>query len=67
MRRGNVLLAITILALSCGGAPPPSAVSSPSQKPSASPVASAEPSAAPLTGPYGMILSAGTLQLIRVD
>src|ERR1700737_628298 len=66
MRPGAVLLATALLTLSCGGSAP-SAVHSPSPKPSASSVTTSEPSAAPLTGPFGMILSAGTLQLIQVD
>jgi hypothetical protein len=66
MRPGAVLLATALLTLSCGGSTP-SAVHSPSPKPSASAVTSSEPSPAPLTGPYGLILSAGTLMLIKPD
>jgi len=66
MRPGAVLLATVVLTLSCGGSPP-SAVHSPSPRPSSSAAASASPTAAPLTGPYGLILSAGILQLINLD
>jgi hypothetical protein len=67
MRRGAVLLAAALLSLSCGGGSPPSAVASPSQKPPPASTAPSSPSTAPLTGPYGLVLSAGTLQLINVD
>ena len=66
MRHGAVLLATALLTLSCGGSPP-SAAHSPSPRPSASAAASSSPTAPPLTGPYGLVLSAGTLQLINTD
>ena len=67
MRRGAVLLVSAVLSLSCGGGAPPNAVHSPSPKPSASSVTRASPTAARLAGPYGLILTAGTLQLISAD
>jgi hypothetical protein len=56
--------------LSCGGGSPnasrsPAASASPSSSPSSTPSATA--SAGPLTGTYGLLLSAGTLQLIKPD
>ena len=65
MRRGAALLISAILALSCGGGSIPSAMSSPSPKPSVA--ARPSPTAPRLTGPYGLILTAGTLQLIGAD
>ncbi len=65
MRRGAVLLAAALV-LSCGGSTP-SAAHSPSARASASAQASSSPSPAPLAGPYGLVLSAGTLQLVKND
>src|SRR5450759_1501046 len=70
MRRGAILLSTALLVLSCGGGSPsssrsPAATASPSATASVAP--SATPSAAPLTGTYGLILSAGTLQLFKPD
>jgi hypothetical protein len=68
MRRCATLLTTAVLLLSCGGSQP-----STSQSPSPSPIArassspSASPSAGPLTGAYGLILSAGVLQLIKTN
>jgi hypothetical protein len=67
MRRRAILVTIALLMLSCGG-PSPSAHSpsaSPSSGPSVAPTSS--PSPGPLTGVYGLVLSAGTLQLIKPD
>jgi hypothetical protein len=67
MRRRATLLTTALLVLSCGGSQP-SASHSPS--PSAFPTSgspSASPSAGPLSGAYGLVLSAGTLELIKTD
>ena len=66
MRRRATLLTTVLVLLSCGGSQP-SASNSPSASPTAraSSSPSASPSAGPLTGAYGLILSAGTLQLIK--
>jgi hypothetical protein len=70
MRRGAILLLTVLLVLSCGGSPP-SSTHSPSANASSSPTSSvaptSSPSAGPLTGTYGLILSAGTLQLVKPD
>jgi hypothetical protein len=70
MRRGAILLSAVVLVLSCGGGSPnasrsPAASASPSSPASSTPSATA--SAGPLTGTYGLLLSAGTLQLIKPD
>ena len=68
MRRRATLVTTAFLLLSCGGSSP-----SASHSPSASPTAaassspSASPSAGPLSGVYGLVLSAGTLLLIKPD
>ncbi len=72
MRRGAVVVTMAVLMLSCGGGTPtntPGAFASPSATASASATstASATPAAGPLTGTYGLLLSAGTLQLIKPD
>ena len=69
MRRGAVLLTAALFALSCGGGSPPGAsqFSSPKASPRVSPAASPSPNIVPLTGPYGLVLSAGTLQLVKQD
>jgi hypothetical protein len=70
MRRGALLLASAVLFLACGGSAPSAARSpsaTPSPKPAGSAAAAATPSAAPLTGPYGLVLSAGTLQVVNLD
>src|ERR1700694_3046997 len=68
MRRRATLLTIAFLLLSCGGSSP-SASHSPSPSPTAaaSSSPSASPSAGPLSGVYGLVLSAGTLELIKPD
>jgi hypothetical protein len=69
MRRGAILLSTCMLVLSCGGGSP-SSTRSPAASASGSPAASASsspPSAAALTGTYGLILSAGTLELVKPD
>jgi len=70
MRRGATGLMAALLTLSCGGASP-GASHSPSPSASASATASSAPistpSAGPLTGVYGLLLSAGTLYLIKPD
>jgi hypothetical protein len=70
MRRGAILLAIALPMLACGGSssgashsPSPSAVASATVSSSAGP----SPSPGPLTGVYGLLLSAGTLYLIKPD
>jgi hypothetical protein len=72
MRRGAALLTTALLALSCSSSPP--AISSGTPSPSASGSATASPSASPvstgggpLTGDYGLLLSAGTLELVKPD
>jgi len=67
MRSRTSLLTLALLLLSCGGSSP-SASHSP--RASASPSSTASPSSptgGPLTGAYGLLLSAGTLQLIKTD
>jgi hypothetical protein len=72
MRRGAALATTALLTLSCGS-PPPS-ITSGTPSPSASGSAAGSPSASPsstsggtLTGPYGLLLSAGTLDLVKPD
>jgi hypothetical protein len=69
MRRGAILLTTAFLTLACGGSSPSASHSlSPSPQSSATvSTPSSSPSAAPLTGAYGLLLSAGTLYLIRPD
>ena len=67
MRSRTSLLTLALLLLSCGGSSP-SASHSP--RAGASPSSTASPSSptgGPLTGAYGLLLSAGTLQLIKTD
>jgi hypothetical protein len=67
MRSRTSLLTLALLLLSCGGSSP-SASHSP--RASASPSSTASPSSptgGPLTGAYGLLLSAGTLKLIKTD
>jgi hypothetical protein len=67
MRRHATVVTIALLLISCGGSPS-SATHSPS--PSATTAAgspNATPSAVPLSGSYGLVLSAGTLNLIKTD
>jgi hypothetical protein len=70
MRRCAILLTTACLILSCGGSPP-SASHAPSPHVSTNPAASsstnATPSAGPLSGFYGLLLSAGTLNLVKPD
>lgn len=68
MRRGAILLTTALLMLACGGSSP-SGIQSPRPRASSSPSSSAttSPSPQPITGAFGLILSAGTLQLIQPD
>lgn len=70
MRRAAIIVSTVLLTLSCGGGSP-SASHSPAASASPSPTASASATASPptvaLTGTYGLILSAGTLQLVKPD
>jgi hypothetical protein len=67
MRRGAFLLTTALLMLACGGSqtathsPRPSASSTPSSS------AASSSSPRPITGVFGLILSAGTLQLINPE
>jgi hypothetical protein len=69
MRSGAILLTTALLTLACGGSSPAASRSpSPSARASATvSTAPSSPSAGPLTGAYGLLLSAGTLYLIRSD
>ncbi|HXJ48067.1 MAG TPA: hypothetical protein VNF91_02750 [Candidatus Acidoferrum sp.] len=70
MRFGPVLMLPALLAVSCGGVPANASHSvSPSASPSAATAASpsSAPLAVPLRGSYGLLLSAGTLQLVSPD
>jgi hypothetical protein len=74
MRRGATFVTTTLLVISCGQAPPSITPHSPvvSAAPAASSSASTAPATspspgAPLTGPYGLMLSTGTLDLIKTD
>jgi hypothetical protein len=65
MRSAALLAAITLVSVSCGGT-----ASSSGHSPSPSASATSSPSTAPagaLSGSYGLILSAGQLQLIKTD
>ena len=68
MRRRTALVTTAFLMFACGGSPP-SASSSPSPKTSPTAVGSAtvSPGPIPLSGPYGLVLSAGMLNLIKTD
>src|SRR5487761_868105 len=67
MRRRATVLTLALIVLSCGGSTPASHSPSPSAPASAAASPSPSPSAGPLTGAYGLILSAGDLQLIKTD
>jgi hypothetical protein len=68
MRRRATLLTTALLVLSCGGSPPSASHSpSPSVSGSAAGSPSPVPSAGPLSGAYGLVLSAGSLLLIKTD
>ncbi|HXI96445.1 MAG TPA: hypothetical protein VNG04_09970, partial [Candidatus Acidoferrum sp.] len=70
MRFGPVLMLPALLAVSCGGVPANASHSvSPSASPSAATAASpsSAPLAVPLSGSYGLLLSAGKLQLVSPD
>jgi hypothetical protein len=74
MRRGAILLPAILLMLSCGGGSPggsqsPNPFASPSAHATAraSSAPSSSPSAEPLTGTYGLIISAGMLELVKPD
>jgi hypothetical protein len=60
MRSVAVLAAITVVALSCGG----TSSTGHSPAPTPSPLLSASPSASPAASSYGLLLSAGTLEMI---
>src|ERR1700674_1800313 len=67
MRSAALLAAITLVTMSCGGT-----ASSGGHSPNASASASPSPNSSPgapgaLSGAYGLILTAGTLQLIKPD
>ena len=66
MRRRATLLTLTLLLISCGGS---SSSASHSPSPGASTIASPSPtpSAGPLSGSYGLVLSAGMLNVIKTD
>src|SRR5712664_1244919 len=66
MRRRATLLTLTLLLISCGGS---SSSASHSPSPRASTIASpsATPSSGPLSGSYGLVLSAGMLNVIKTD
>src|ERR1700688_4863560 len=73
MRRGAILLLTAVLTISCGGGSTGSQSPNPFASPSAHPTAAASsspsttPSAGPLTGTYGLIISAGMLELVKPD
>src|SRR6202140_1438354 len=73
MRRGAILLSTALLTITCGGGSsasgPPNPFASPSAQPTArtSSTPSTTPSAGPLTGTYGLIISAGMLELVKPD
>jgi hypothetical protein len=72
MIRLVALAAGAVLAVSCGGqgsssSRSPAAKASPSSQNSASPSQVASPSASPLTGNYGLLLTAGQLELVKSD
>lgn len=67
MCRGAIVLMTALMTLSCGGSSSVGSSSSPSASAAPATSPSASPSIAPLTGVYGLILSAGTLQLIKPD
>jgi hypothetical protein len=66
MRRRATLLTIALLLISCGGSSS-SASQSPTPRASATASPSATPSAGPLSGSYGLVLSAGMLNVIKTD
>src|SRR6202162_35479 len=73
MRRGAILLSASLLVISCGGGSNGSQSPNPFASPSAHATArasstpSSSPSAGPLTGTYGLIISAGMLELVKPD
>src|ERR1700693_317675 len=73
MRRGAILLSTSLLVISCGGGSSGSQSPNPFASPSAHATArvsstpSSSPSAGPLTGTYGLITSAGMLELVKPD
>src|ERR1700681_3571192 len=73
MRRGAILLSAAVLTISCGGGSTGSQSPNPFAPPPAPPTAAASstpsttPSAGPLTGTYGLIISAGMLELVKPD
>ncbi len=73
MRRGAVVMLPALLVLSCGGSSTGSQSPNPFASPSAQATArassspSSSPSPGPLTGTYGLIISAGMLELVKPD
>src|SRR5712692_6660010 len=74
MRGGAILVLADLLVLSCGGglpsgshSPNPFASPSAAATATASSTATSTPSAGPLTGTYGLIISAGMLELVKPD
>src|SRR5260370_24583688 len=74
MRRGAGLMSAVLLVLSCGGgsaggshSPNPFASPSAGASATASGTATSTPSAGRLTGTYGLIISAGMLELVKTD
>jgi hypothetical protein len=66
MRPGILIAVTTLLVVACGAAPT-SAGHSPSASPSGSSSPAASPSGTPSVGSYGLLLSAGTLEMISPD
>src|SRR5437879_2072884 len=68
MRRRATLVTTALLLVSCGGSSPSASHSpSPSASTTATGSPNATPSAVPLSGSFGLVLSAGTLNLIKTD
>ena len=73
MRRGAVFTLAPLLLISCGGGTGGSQSPNPFASPSANATVGASssptssPSAGPLTGTYGLIISAGMLELVKPD
>jgi hypothetical protein len=64
MRTLALPAAITLLAISCGQSPGPASTHSPSPSPIASASATVSPSSVPTASSYGLLLSAGILDLV---
>ena len=69
MRTAALWLAVALLAISCGqGAPPGARATASASRQATSPATPAgPPSAGPLSGTFGIILSAGNLDLVKTD